>query len=72
MKLFVIKRIEDNTGLSGTGIVADGVEFDDGQVVLKWRGEISTIVIHKNLENVKKLSCSHSKSEIVFMIPLYR
>ena len=67
MKLFNIVREIDNTGISGTGIVAEGVIFDDGSVVLRWLGELSTIVLHKNIESVEKISCSHSKSKIVYL-----
>ena len=33
---FRLVRHEDNTGVSGEGIVAHGVEFADGAVVLQW------------------------------------
>ena len=32
MRLFVLLREEDVTGVSGTGIVAEGVEWQDGRV----------------------------------------
>jgi hypothetical protein len=35
---FVLRRTEDVTGLSGTGIVADGVIFGDMKTVTRWRG----------------------------------
>lgn len=36
MRGFVLQRDEDETGVSGVGIVAQGVEFDDGTVCLHW------------------------------------
>lgn len=30
-------RTEDETGISGTGVVAEGVEFLDGRVVIRWQ-----------------------------------
>ena len=33
---FRLVRYEDNTGVSGEGTVAHGVEFADGAVVLQW------------------------------------
>ena len=30
MRRFVLRRLVDDSGISGVGIVADGVEFDDG------------------------------------------
>ncbi len=35
---FLLDRIIDPTGVSGTGIVAEGVEFTDGSVAIRWRG----------------------------------
>ena len=34
---FTIQRDVDVTGLSGTGPVADGVQFPDGTTVVRWR-----------------------------------
>lgn len=36
VRRFVLDRQEDQTGISGTGIVAEGVEFSDGVVALRW------------------------------------
>lgn len=33
---FVLVRLADISGVSGTGIVAEGVEFSDGRVALRW------------------------------------
>lgn len=33
---FVLNRKEDHSGVSGTGVVAHGVQFPDGAVVLRW------------------------------------
>jgi len=32
---FVLRRLVDETGVSGTGVVAEGVEFSDGTVALR-------------------------------------
>lgn len=37
MRRFHLQRGEDVTGVSGTGAVAEGVEFSDGTAVLRWR-----------------------------------
>ena len=39
MRTFHFKRVEDESGTSGTGIVAEGVEFADGSVVVHWFNE---------------------------------
>ena len=39
MRTFLLERIEDVSGVSGTGIVAEGVQFKDGNINLHWLGE---------------------------------
>jgi hypothetical protein len=36
MRLFSLVRDEDVSGISGTGPIAEGVEFTDGSVALRW------------------------------------
>lgn len=43
-RLFVLRRDRDVTGVSGLGDVADGVQWPDGSVVLRWRERPSTAV----------------------------
>jgi hypothetical protein len=44
-KPFVLERLVDPTGISGTGIVAEGVEFSDGTVALRWTSQWPTSVV---------------------------
>lgn len=39
-KLFTLFRHKDESGVSGTGRVLDGVVFHTGQVVVCWRSDI--------------------------------
>lgn len=50
-RLFTLHRAEDPTGVSGTGVVADGVEFDDDVVVLHWRGKHRSTTVWANLQD---------------------
>jgi hypothetical protein len=43
---FELHRDTDISGVSGTGVVADGVQFPDGTVALRWRGELPSSTIH--------------------------
>jgi hypothetical protein len=38
--MFMLRRTEDVSGLSGTGMVAEGVEFTDGRVAMRCRTEL--------------------------------
>lgn len=40
MKTFKVYRSEDVSGVSGTGLIAEGVEFTDGQVAINWLSDL--------------------------------
>lgn len=42
---FVLLRYTDVSGVSGTGVVAQGVEFIDGTVALRWLSDWPTSVV---------------------------
>ena len=42
---FQLHRDNDVTGVSGTGIIAEGVEFSDGTVALRWTSAWPTSVV---------------------------
>lgn len=52
---FLLHRRIDVTGVSGTGIVADGVMFDDGICVLHWRGEDRSTVLWESLDPLQRV-----------------
>lgn len=37
-RVFILHRHRDVSGVSGTGEIAEGVEWSDGTVSLRWRG----------------------------------
>ena len=45
-KRFHLVRNNDRTGMSGTGVVAEGVQFQDGTCILKWISTTSAIGIY--------------------------
>lgn len=52
MKTFVLRRLKDISGVSGTGIVAEGVEFRDGQCVISWLGQLHSIAVYPSIETM--------------------
>lgn len=52
MELFELVRLDDVSGVSGTGVVADGVIFPDGTVAMRWRGKLQSTAIYKDLATV--------------------
>lgn len=66
MKTFKLLRHEDITGISGTGVVAEGVEFSKGHVVVAWLSDKPSIVIHENIENVLAIHGHGGKTELIW------
>lgn len=69
MTLFHLLRNDDETGISGTGVVADGVIFRDGKVALRWRpGPVDhqSTVIYDSIEAVQAIHGHGGKTKVVF------
>lgn len=65
MKRFWLKRMEDETGISGVGAVAEGVQFSDGTCVLSWLTKIKSIAaIYGSIDIVKQLHGHNGKTTI--------
>jgi hypothetical protein len=52
MRRFVLLRRYDVNGVSGTGIVAQGMKFSDGSVVIKWLRKPGAVAIYPSLEEM--------------------
>ena len=52
LKLFTLSRQHDVSGVSGTGIVAEGVRFSDGTVVLKWLRNPGALAFYPSIEDM--------------------
>lgn len=50
MRRAELYRHTDQSGISGTGVVAQGVEFDDGTLVLRWLGATPSTVVWASAE----------------------
>lgn len=61
---FVLNRKTDATGTSGTGEVAEGVEFSDGTCVLHWLTQYSSVALYKDIDMVTLIH-GHEGSTVV-------
>ena len=52
MRYFQLVRKEDISGVSGVGVVAEGVEFHDGQCVVSWFGKYHSMGVFPNVKEV--------------------
>jgi hypothetical protein len=67
MRLFRLHRIEDVSGVSGIGIVAEGVVFSDGTVALRWLTETSSTAVYDSIEDARAVHGHDGKTEIVWL-----
>jgi hypothetical protein len=65
-KLFVLQRDEDQTGISGTGIVANGIVFPDGTVAMRWATGTASTAVYSSVEDVEIIHGHGGKTRVVF------
>jgi hypothetical protein len=65
MRRFLLNRTEDETGVSGEGIVAEGVQSSSGICVLFWLTEIKSIsATYYSIKDVEALHGHDGKTLI--------
>jgi len=69
MRRFKVKRVEDESGVSGVGLVAEGVEFDDGCVAMRWLSNKASITFFTNIKHLKDLHGHGGKTKVVWTDP---
>jgi len=65
MRQFHLLREEDVSGVSGTGIVAEGVEFESGKVVISWLVPPFSMSIHNSMEAARNVHGHEGKTKFV-------
>jgi len=66
MKLFYLRREEDETGKSGIGRVAQGVQFDDSTVAIRWLSETASTILYANIAEAKQVHGHDGKTVVEF------
>lgn len=68
MRRFVLSRDIDVSGVSGTGVVAEGVEFVDGKVALRWcAGDHRSTVVWDSIESVEVIHGHGGATQITWL-----
>jgi hypothetical protein len=55
LRRFYLNRLIDESGISGTGKVAYGIEFTDGSVIMSWNTDTISVAIYRNIADVEKI-----------------
>lgn len=66
LKQFYILREEDPSGVSGTGIIAQGVIFPSGKVVMEWCTTHTSIGIYESIDKIQMVH-AHKGTCIVYI-----
>jgi hypothetical protein len=69
--MFVLERDKDASGISGTGIVAEGIVFSDGTTVVRWcsQHQKPTTVVHESIQSVISLHGHSGSTRVVWSEP---
>ena len=68
-RTFELVRYRDPSGVSGTGVVAEGCEFSDGSVALRWRGDNPATAVWPNLTAVLAVHGHQGATEVRWIEP---
>lgn len=63
---FNLRRLEDETGVSGVGIVTEGYELSDGICVMKWLTATSSIAVYASIIHVQEIHGHQGKTMVEF------
>lgn len=64
LKPFYLFRHEDESGVSGTGVVALGVQLPTGRCILEWTVAPHTMGFYESLEDVTLVHGHDGKTEV--------
>lgn len=66
MRRFHLQRDIDSTGVSGTGVVAEGVEFSCGRVALTWMSCYGAVNVYDCMAVVEHLHGHQGNTKVVW------
>lgn len=66
MRTFELHRLEDETGISGTGLVAEGVEFTDGTAALRWRTKVVSHGTYASMADLEAIHGHGGKTRVIW------
>jgi len=67
MRLFQLHRDEDSSGVSGTGVVAEGVEFTNRECVIHWLAKRSSMGMYATIDDVVAIHGHANRTRVVWV-----
>jgi len=65
-RTFLLRRDRDVSGISGTGDIAEGVQFSDGTTVVRWYGTHSSVVVWRSLDDALAIHGHDGATRVVW------
>jgi len=66
MKKFWLDRTEDISGISGLGVVAEGIIFSNGKAVLSWLTAGGSIAVYDSIEKLEKIHGHDGRTKVIY------
>lgn len=63
MKRFYLLRYEDKSGISGTGVVAEGLLFSTGPCVISWLSDVRSVSVYDSFDDMIAIHGHGGKTE---------
>lgn len=69
IKEFYLQRDEDETGISGTGVVARGVQLCSGKCVIEWLTFHKSIGVYDHIDDLVRIHGHGGKTKVMIGSP---
>jgi len=69
MRRFRLIRHEDVSGVSGTGVVAEGVRFSTGKVALSWCSNLHSVTVYDAVDDLERIHGHEGRTSIEWIDP---
>jgi hypothetical protein len=65
-RTFKLVRVQDETGISGTGVVAEGIEFTNGWCAMSWLTAMHSVAVYPNAKALEAIHGHNGRTRLVF------
>ena len=69
MRRFRLMRDEDVSGVSGVGLVAEGVQFSSGKAALSWCSQYGTVAVFDSVDDIETIHGHEGRTRIEWLDP---
>lgn len=67
MRLFELHRDIDVSKVSGEGVVAQGVQFDNGQCCMTWLTQWNSVAVYPDIETLEAIHGHNGGTRVVWV-----